>query len=443
MTADYDPLEDTRQRSPGLEPVKVSYHRDPTPPPFVHGVDSERGRALGDAVLVRQMDPNRPDIAALVAERPLITDEARDTVSKSPPRESSFEEIKIQHIAQEVQNLVDGRTAPCGDLSFKQGRPGRPCQQHLCPRESFPPPPIDVDAKRGSTPSRHLHALRLDTTDYRCKAALSVSSPPESVAGTQFDLAPPDRPLLPALHSSPQPASIKSPDTQTLPSLQATLGDQLLAMPPPKDHTVRTTGPSPYHRSSIPGASPPLPGIDVVRERQMSGPNPSSALPLSPFSHVSPSSTSEATNASTPASQASAWRPTLKSDLQYITSPYDTSPLSSQPAQSPATGHPTPSEQIAAGSPERLPLPLPPSTSHGNAPAQSTMYTCTYPGCTAAPFQTQYLLRWVCCRQSKIACADVRPQQFPRQCSLTGTAAFLSRGGMLSRYWWKGLQAQK
>lgn len=388
------------------------------------------------------MDPNRLDIAALVAEQPLVSEGTEDTAFKPPRRESSFETIKIQHIAQEVQNLVDGRAAPGDDSSFGQERAGRTNQQDKFPRDFFPQPPVDTHSKRASTPSKHLHALRLDTTDYRCKASVPVSSPPEPSAGTQYDLAPPEGPVLPALHSSPRSASVKSPDTQTLPSLQAALGDQLSVMPPPMDRSARVSGPPSYrHRSSIPGASPPLARLDVIRERQMSGPNPPSAVPLSPFSHVSPSSVSEATNASTPASQISAWRPTLKSDLQYITSSYEASPLSSQSTQSPATGYPTPSEQITAGSPERLPpLLFAHTTSQANASAPSTTYTCTYPGCTAAPFQTQYLLRWVLFEQELcIACADVRALQFPRQCPLTGTAPFLPRGGMRSRCRWKGL----
>jgi hypothetical protein len=64
---------------------------------------------------------------------------------------------------------------------------------------------------------------------------------------------------------------------------------------------------------------------------------------------------------------------------------------SSQVGDSPSTDHPTPTEQRGGIKVERLSLinghPQP------NEPHNSTGYKCPHPGCTAQPFQTQYLLK--------------------------------------------------
>jgi hypothetical protein len=90
---------------------------------------------------------------------------------------------------------------------------------------------------------------------------------------------------------------------------------------------------------------------------------------------------------SSPASQNSYWRPSLKSEIPYIASTYD---IAHSTAKSPATSYPTPTDQTPGGHCERTsfnPNPQP----NGVVPTGS--YKCRHQGCTAPPFQTQYLLK--------------------------------------------------
>lgn len=59
-------------------------------------------------------------------------------------------------------------------------------------------------------------------------------------------------------------------------------------------------------------------------------------------------------------------------------------------AKSPATSYPTPTEQVGVCMGDRHPLAV--STPQANGGPVGS-YKCTHPGCTAAPFQTQYLLK--------------------------------------------------
>jgi hypothetical protein len=82
-----------------------------------------------------------------------------------------------------------------------------------------------------------------------------------------------------------------------------------------------------------------------------------------------------------PASHSSFWRG--PSEMISAQTPFEASPMA---ATSPATNYPTPTEQVGAGM-DRVSLAPP----QNGGPVGS--YKCTHPGCTAAPFQTQYLLK--------------------------------------------------
>jgi hypothetical protein len=66
---------------------------------------------------------------------------------------------------------------------------------------------------------------------------------------------------------------------------------------------------------------------------------------------------------------------------------------SSMIAKSPATSYPTPTEPVAPTAGERTSFSSHPSPEDGSAITNIGVYKCTHPGCTAAPFQTQYLLK--------------------------------------------------
>jgi hypothetical protein len=109
---------------------------------------------------------------------------------------------------------------------------------------------------------------------------------------------------------------------------------------------------------------------------------------------------------SSPASQQQPqWRHT-RSDITYLTTPhYEPSPSA---VKSPATSYPTPTDQTPTG--ERPPFNAgPPPT----APVPPGTFKCRHPGCTAPPFQTQYLLN---------SHANVHSQDRPHFCPVEGCA---------------------
>lgn len=209
---------------------------------------------------------------------------------------------------------------------------------------------------------------------------------------------------LPSLQSLSPPASTAgaSPDsaggnhnTKTLPSIQSALGGFSPSEFPPNRLNAL---PPPYPYSSCPGSAT---SADSPHDRQLPRQFLPSHIPPSPFSHLSPISVKDHSNNPSPASQPSSafWRgppppppppPQPAADTpHHVPSPYDTSPMT---AKSPLSSYPTPTEQVAPtpGSSERTPLS---STAPLNGAGATGIYKCAHPGCTAAPFQTQYLLK--------------------------------------------------
>lgn len=195
--------------------------------------------------------------------------------------------------------------------------------------------------------------------------------------------------------ASPDSASC-NPKTKTLPSIQSALGGFSPSEFPP---TRLNSLPPPYPYSSCPGSAT---STDSPHDRQLPRQFLPSHIPPSPFSHLSPVSAKDHSNNPSPASQPSSafWRgpppppppppPQPAADTpHHAPSPYDTSPMT---AKSPLTSYPTPTEPVAStpGSSERGSLS---STAPLNGTGPTGSYKCTHPGCTAAPFQTQYLLK--------------------------------------------------
>ncbi|KAF3393749.1 hypothetical protein F1880_004928 [Penicillium rolfsii] len=227
---------------------------------------------------------------------------------------------------------------------------------------------------------------------------------------------------LPSLQSLSPPSSTTgaSPDSasynlnsKTLPSIQSALGGFSPSEFPSSRHNAL---PPPYPYSSCPGSAT---SADSPHDRHLPRQFLPSHIPPSPFSHLSPISAKEHSNNPSPASQPSSafWRgpphpppppPQPAADTPHpAPSPYDTSPMT---ASSPLTSYPTPTEPVAPtpGSSDRTSL-------SSNAPLNGTSatgsYKCTHPGCTAAPFQTQYLLN---------SHANVHSQDRPHFCPVEG-----------------------
>jgi hypothetical protein len=231
------------------------------------------------------------------------------------------------------------------------------------PPPKLPPPPPPI--RTGTVRSAEERTRDEDSTPISPTLAKFAINPsqadPESI--------------LPAMQKSPpRSASTHSPDgNQSLPSLQTTLSGL-------SDAGVNGIhGPSPFQTSS---AHSPQFVRHATFSSQSTGPSPSAYSQPSPG--MSPSGYP---------SHPSYWRRQPTEGSMGTPSSYEASTPAPMPGPSPAQSYPTPNVQDHRGSvdgsstPQLLNGPLPP-----NGPFTSSTFKCTYAGCTAAPFQTQYLL---------------------------------------------------
>ena len=348
MSNAYD--SDDGPRSPGLEPSKLNYGVEEQPPPFLPqssvdkgtSPDSSRknqpndpgpGVAQGSALLISHIDRNRPDLA--------------DHELKHPFRRELTPEDRGDFAATAQGALELLKNEPL--VSKDNHQPVKPDSPEVTEPKNGQGPPLPpiVTAKREPI---SLEQFRI----------------PPSEASTQD--------LLPALHQAP--VFPKSPENQlSLPPIQSALGE--LPNVPPKDS--RVNGVPSYALHPVTG---PPPRTDLAREHQFPG-HPQA--PPSPYSHWSPASSKDVSNVPSPVSQPSYKRPSHKSNIYYVTSPYEVPP---QTTKSPATSYPTPSDPPTVGPCERGPMDI--STPLNGVTGS---FKCDHPGCTAPPFQTQYLLK--------------------------------------------------
>ncbi|KAJ9270192.1 hypothetical protein DTO271D3_1490 [Paecilomyces variotii] len=441
MQADTYDSDDACNRSPPLEPQKINYALDESLPPFVRkrspspkgGGQNEPDRgspsgpsrknerkpppqsSLADAVLISHLAPNRPDIVNAFREQPLEAEWPDDEDMQSKTAKETRTEptanpqpatlaAEALSLLPELQKTYDENSPMKTDGSPPTLIPSDKKKTHRVPEridfhiKTEPLSPRPFESKhRPSITSEHN-----PTNDTLKTTPLGKYAIPASSRSAQE--------LLPALQSPPQSIFANSPENpQSLPSLQSALGEQLLEAAP-KDHSSRINNGLPHHLPPIPASSPTLNRSAMGHERTLSGPLPPPQMP-SPYSHVSPGSTKEISAMSPPSSQPPYWRTTstVKPELPYMTSPYEPSPHIPQAVNSPATSYPTPTEPKTVNEPERSIYPSAPSQSNGPVPAGS--FKCSYPGCTAPPFQTQYLLN---------SHANVHSQERPHYCPLPG-----------------------
>lgn len=397
MTSDVYDSDDAWNRSPGLKPTVINYKPDNDIPPFPHrppgskdgkGDDlsspgSSDGRSrkprrphhrpqptLGDAVLINSIDPNRPDIARIAAEQPLIIDQYSEDEEGPPatskPRQDASQPAEISVLEQAAASAISLLT-PQSD-GADRGKPAGP--------DYGPLPSVSEMLSPSSTyPQRPPHRTSLSSLSDRGSEETLATSRVGRYAISPSEI--PAQELLPALQS-PSHSISGSPEVsqslQSLPSLQTTLEalseTRLGSLPPP----------APF--AAPDASSPPARPGPSLRERQLSGPRPPATQMPSPLSQLSPMSSKDSTTLS-PASQTPFWRQTgMKPDIANMTSPYEPSPHAPLSAKSPAGSYPTPTEV-------RPPVEEQPEES---SPA-GNQYRCSFPGCTAASFQTQYLLK--------------------------------------------------
>lgn len=368
---------DDDNRSPRLEAQKINYYPDEQElPPFVSrrssddtgaqsvadtGTSPDCSRkhlqhlkpntALGDSVLINYLDPSRHDIANYERDHPLNSARASvdlDRLKETNPKSSEAAEAPSNtDLAARALNLLDYDTP-----NYKGSNGTEPVKtEFTSPKTKLP----RLTTKKDETSPLKLFAI------------------PASERPAQE--------LLPALQSPPQSVSAATPENQqNLPSIHSALGE--LPDISPKE-SVRSNGTSQYAVPPVPGASPPGSRYEMARDSQ-TGQFPPPQIPLSPYSHFSPASSKDMSNMSSPASQPPYWRSRINSDIQYVTSSYE---ASLQTTKSPATSYPTPTDHPGS---ERTSFSM---SSQSSGTITAGIFKCRHPGCTAQPFQTQYLLK--------------------------------------------------
>ncbi|KAF7588011.1 hypothetical protein BBP40_006417 [Aspergillus hancockii] len=404
MTESYDPEED--RRSPGLEVTQPDYKLKESPPPFLirdskepegeykisegEGTSdcsrkrqsnfSQPGTTEGNSVLISYIDPNRPDIANYERLNPLRADHFQssslsDRLEKSKPEKPKSESpvIEPDEPIKPQPSQADPAEAARHALELLEPKPSAPLLE--CPEDSplkllnHVSPPERVWKAEPESPK--IFQPPLAAPNITEKISFSPASPlSQYVIHSAQDVLPP----------------FHSPDTTTtLPPIQTALR----GIPHVKEPSGRANGPSSFPLPPVTASSPPSIRSDppvweqVPRPGQFAPPQ----VPPSPYSHLSPASTKDLSAVSSPASQNSYWRPALKSDIPYITSTYD---IAHSAAKSPATNYPTPTDQTPGGTCERTSFN---TNSQPNGVVPTGSYKCRHPGCTAPPFQTQYLLK--------------------------------------------------
>ncbi|CRG92474.1 hypothetical protein PISL3812_09535 [Talaromyces islandicus] len=393
--ADVYDSDDACNRSPALQPAVVRYGPDEPSPPFPHkrpvsrdrrsrdspGSDGARSRkhhrtnkplrsTQGDAVLIGILGPNHPDIALQAGERPLRSesdsdDDYRGERVKLSPRPSVPASDVSSH-SQVATKVLDHL------VSTEHGRANNvlpPISELVSHEPVFPPPPSYL--RRGSEQLAHDGLATSGVARY----AISPSEMPAQE-------------LLPALQSPPHSAAGSPENTQSLPPVHSLLRDF-------SSVSVASVGSSHYGAASAPSPA-------VVHSRRVSSslppppppppPHSQSQIPT-PYSHASPMSMKELTGASPAAQSPYSWRPPgFKSEGSNVSTMYETPSQVSLTGKSPANNYPTPTEPRPVGE---------------ENPETGNLYKCQFSGCTAPPFQTQYLLN---------SHANVHSQERPHYC---------------------------
>ncbi len=394
--------------------------RSPTPERLSRSSNSRRRRpraqaSQGDAVLIGLMGGlNHPDLATKAGEETLPQSDDSDIEPDEPMGDddqpqngNSNDLVPIAKNAVDLVENNDGRS---------EGRNG--ASKHGSPRHALPKidthtaPPVSNDTsqlapaiqahpphhtskpalacaskstRNGSrssrSPSRSMSSGKADSDSVAISPLLRKFTIPSS------ERAPTE--TLPAMQNSPPSSSSKSPNgVQKLPSLsQIQLEPALLDVRSPHEnpHGINR---SPYPMSNGTVNSPPS-GSIVPRPSQY--PSPRARMMNGSYQHYPYGQPSPANSDASP--RDSNMSPPDKPLSQAFYSNRQTprsEELTPQSAHSQESG----SSCSTAPSPHHLDRPiLPPLTGLPNGPMMTGSFKCDHSGCTAAPFQTQYLLK--------------------------------------------------
>jgi hypothetical protein len=465
MSLNYD-SDDAFPRSPGLAPFRPRVTPSPTPPPAVtHPIILTSSTALnvsppsfrrrkrsnrrktrpsqGDFVLIRMLDPNRPDIAREVGERALNSESGseaddedmddRSSTAEVAPREAmpihtkstGIPPLNLSRVAQDALNATPAVTLATQPVLIK------------------PPPPMFHRDSVVELDGQDHSALRSEIRESQCSSAGSKTNGVRSSTSGVDSRSPPtgsssDHTSSPApsveRHGSianghPQSDSLAtSPRLRelTIPARRGSPSQKLPALQTPQSPPEDGSAGSPSQKQQLPSFQhfndiaqsalqeqertnfPHRQSISSTGQSPTSIGRQLSITSLSPGSAFAPLSASSS-GGSSDMFLRSGQHLTLFSPARRPSQASDAGPYSAtihsattndsyQESLSPGS-QPTPSDgrgpRMSIGEAlesRTLPPPVGPNIQH--IPSHgSGGFRCDYPNCNAAPFQTQYLLK--------------------------------------------------
>ena len=435
----YDFDDGLTRRSPPLERQIVNLRPSPSPdylpPPARSPTPPERQSRLsnstrkrrpkaqasqGDAVLVGFMGGlNHPDLATRAGEEPLAQSDDSDIERlMDVDGEESINEgtSSLVQLAEHALPLVGSDPGPSEDQSsssrIENTRPPRPkiltrgsgSQDHgqlfssgqinlpnnvpdgdvSCAR------PNENGSKSGHSLSGSISSGKEDSDSVAISPMLRKFTIPNS------ERSPTE--TLPAMHNSPPSSSSKSPNSQqNLPSLRATVLEPLLDSQSPNNNAPHGVARSAFPMSNGTLNSPP---VTSIATRSGHYPSPQTRMNGQFGSSLSHGHPSPAYSDASPRERDSANMspPTGKPVTQGYYS-HGRTPQSEELTPQSAESQLSSSSFSTASSPhhyselDRSRPTLPPLAGLPNGPLLAGSFKCEYTGCTAAPFQTQYLLK--------------------------------------------------
>jgi hypothetical protein len=436
--------DDICPRSPGLEPVYPKARPSPSPPPVVTHVShptvsspsSRRQKKAnrrktrptqGDWVLIREMDPNRPDIAQQVSQQALNSDSGSEdenemddqspsaiTVTLNtfviPLARSGAPPFSLQQAAKDALSTHDQPTPTSThrDSVLEADIQRSPYSEHRRPSEVSPVSILPNEARRNTNDAGFItpvftSSVPLATSpnqrSQRNGSVASAWSHEEIATNLRHLQIPQSRDKLPALHPQSPPSDVASPNSHQLPSISHMVGD----LPRSASISEDPTRPDGFHRPSLSssGQSPSA----IVRQLSISSHSPGTPFP--PLSASSPSSAASDVHkgdiflraGSGNVFSADNRRPSQASENgRYLHSGSTSEGYQSSDGPSPGAQH-TPVDNrprhMSLDGTLASTIILPPPNGSGiqPMPAQAGSFRCDYPGCNAVPFQTQYLLK--------------------------------------------------
>lgn len=419
--------------SPTPDRVSTSNHKGPKRRPKTQA-------SQGDAVLIGFLGgQNNPDIAIKAGEEPLNSASQSEAGDQSEGMEDveggsavGEKSSSLVQTAQDALPLIDGTDARADDQPIDpnpdDSRPplSKIYTHDLNPSQLNPAPdaarlnlgkegpvgqvtsnPKDANVTinstrnaRGFSPrASSPPSIRPNHATARRRSPSSTTSPLRRFAIPISEGSPME--TLPAMHSSPSSSSAKSPKSQqTLPPLHAHFGP-LVEGRSPNDSDIRPNGinASRHHFPLINGAvrSPPLSSIPPrsnqfasAQARRFPPYPPPQSSPASTYSDASPREPYRKSQDSTTMSQPGRFGQSQYHSERRTPQSDDLTPLSTE-------SYPSAANFSADTSPngDRINTEgrvLPP-LGVGTVPLMTGMFKCENAGCTASPFQTQYLLK--------------------------------------------------